>query len=46
MRIDYGPGYRIYFVSRGKNRVILLGGGEKKSQKRDIEAALDLAKEL
>lgn len=46
MRIDYGPGVRIYFVSRGKDLVILLGGGDKASQKRDISAALQLARHL
>jgi probable addiction module antidote protein/putative addiction module killer protein len=46
MRIDYGPGYRIYYVERGKNLVILLTGGDKHSQLRDIEKAIELAKEL
>jgi len=45
MRIDYGPGYRVYFTKRGKTVVILLCGGDKKSQKRDIEAAKKMAKE-
>jgi putative addiction module killer protein len=46
MRVDYGPGYRVYFVKKGDAIVILLTGGDKRSQKRDIEAAITLAKEL
>jgi putative addiction module killer protein len=46
MRIDYGPGYRVYFVQRGSIVVILLCGGDKRSQRRDIERALELADEL
>ncbi|WP_256378499.1 type II toxin-antitoxin system RelE/ParE family toxin [Nodosilinea sp. P-1105] len=46
LRIDYGPGYRVYFIQRGETLVILLAGGDKKTQKRDIKAALELAKEL
>lgn len=45
MRIDYGPGYRIYFASRGKVLVLLLCGGDKSSQKYDIEKAIRLVKE-
>lgn len=44
LRIDYGPGYRVYFVRRGAMLVILLCGGDKSSQRRDIEAALTLAR--
>jgi putative addiction module killer protein len=44
LRIDYGPGYRVYFVCRGATVVILLGGGEKKTQQRDIVAAITLAR--
>jgi putative addiction module killer protein len=40
-RIDFGPGYRIYFGRDGKTLVILLAGGTKKQQQRDIEAAHD-----
>lgn len=39
MRIDYGPGYRVYFARRGNVMVLLLCGGDKKSQARDIAAA-------
>jgi len=39
LRIDYGPGYRVYFVRRGPVIVILLCGGNKRTQKRDIERA-------
>lgn len=46
MRVDYGPGYRIYFVKKGNAIVILLTGGDKRSQKKDIEAAITLAKEM
>jgi putative addiction module killer protein len=46
MRIDCGPGYRVYFVSRGAKLVILLAGGDKRSQTRDIEAARVLARNL
>jgi putative addiction module killer protein len=46
MRIHYGPGYRVYFVKHGEVLYFLLGGGTKKSQKRDIEEAIALAREL
>ena len=46
MRIDYGPGYRVYFVQRGFEVVILLAGGDKSSQPKDIQRALKLAREL
>lgn len=39
LRIDYGPGYRVYFTKRGKALVILLCGGDKSSQSKDIKAA-------
>jgi len=46
LRIDYGPGYRVYFVKRGNEVVILLAGGDKRTQAKDIEKALDLARIL
>lgn len=46
MRIDYGPGYRVYFVRRGDTLAILLAGGDKRSQGRDIATAIDLAAKL
>lgn len=46
MRIHYGPGYRVYFAQRGMEVVILLAGGEKSSQVKDIKAALKMAREL
>jgi len=46
MRIDYGPGYRIYSVQRGKTVVILLCGGDKRTQARDIARAIEMAQEM
>ena len=46
MRIDYGPGYRVYFVQRGAALVVLLAGGDKRTQERDIATARALAREL
>ncbi len=46
MRIDYGPGYRVYFVQRGLNLVVLLAAGDKASQSQDIAKALNLAQEV
>ena len=45
-RIHYGPRYRIYYVQRGTEIVILLAGGDKSTQSRDIETALELARQL
>jgi putative addiction module killer protein len=45
-RIDYGPGYRVYFVRRGRVILVLLNGGDKSSQKRDIRRAIKLASEI
>lgn len=46
MRIHYGPGYRVYFVRNGTTVYVLLNGGDKGSQKRDIERAKEMAREL
>ncbi len=46
LRIDYGPGYRIYFVRRGPRLAVILAGGAKRGQDRDIKLAKALAKEL
>lgn len=46
LRIDYGPGYRIYFVQRGSEFIILLVGGEKKRQATDIKRAIEMARAL
>ena len=46
LRIDYGPGYRVYYTQRGAEIVILLCGGDKRSQQADIAAALAMAKEV
>jgi putative addiction module killer protein len=46
MRIDHDPGYRVYFVRRGSTVVILLCGGDKGSQERDIRAAKALARDM
>jgi putative addiction module killer protein len=45
-RIDYGPGYRLYFVRRGRVILVLLNGGDKSTQKRDIRRAIKLAAEI
>ena len=45
MRIGYGPGYRLYFVRRGRRMIVLLCGGDKSSQSRDIERAKLMAAE-
>jgi len=43
LRIDYGPGYRVYFLRRGSTLVILLAGGDKRTQDRDIALAKKIA---
>jgi putative addiction module killer protein len=46
IRIDEGPGYRVYFVRQGPVLILLLCGGDKSSQKRDIRKAIEMAKEI
>jgi putative addiction module killer protein len=46
LRIDYGPGYRVYYKQFGEFLVILLAGGDKQTQTRDIKTALRLARNL
>lgn len=46
LRIDYGPGYRVYFTQRGREVVILLAGGDKRTQDKDIQTARELARNL
>lgn len=46
LRINYGPGYRVYFKRQGRELIILLAGGDKSSQAKDIKIALQLARNL
>lgn len=46
MRVDSGPGYRVYFTKQGKTLIFLLAGGDKSTQEKDIRAAIELAKNL
>ena len=46
LRIDYGPGYRVYYVKRGLLLIVLLAGGAKSTQDKDIKTALKLARLL
>jgi len=46
MRVNYGPGYRLYYVIRDNSLVILLCGGDKRNQEADIKKAADLAQEV
>ncbi|MYC36903.1 MAG: type II toxin-antitoxin system RelE/ParE family toxin [Chloroflexi bacterium] len=45
LRIDYGPGYRVYYLHRGDTLIVLLAGGDKDSQSRDIQRAIELARD-
>jgi len=45
LRIDYGPGYRVYFIQRGPLVIVLLAGGDKRRQDADIERAISIAEE-
>lgn len=46
LRIDYGPGYRVYFVQHGQTLIVLLAGGDKRTQNADIKKSLELARNL
>jgi len=46
MKIDVGPGYRVYYIQRGDELIVLLAGGDKSSQRRDIATAIELAENL
>ena len=46
LRIDSGPGYRVYFTKQGKTLIFLLAGGDKSTQEKDIRAAIELARNL
>lgn len=46
LRIHHGPGYRVYFKQRGRELIVLLAGGDKSTQARDIKTALRLAREI
>jgi len=46
LRIDYGPGYRVYYTMRGRTLIILLAGGDKRTQTTDIKTAMRLARNL
>jgi len=46
LRVDHGPGYRVYFVQRGKVLIILLAGGDKSTQAKDIKRAIRLSREV
>ena len=46
LRINYGPGYRVYFKQQGRQTIILLAGGDKRTQAKDIKIALRLARNL
>jgi len=45
LRIDYGPGYRVYLARHGKTLVLLLSGGDKRTQNKDIKRAIEMARQ-
>ena len=46
MKIHYGPGYRVYFIQNGKELIMLLAGGDKSTQSKDIKTAIEMARNL
>jgi putative addiction module killer protein len=46
LKIDYGPGYRVYYKKQGNSLIVLLAGGDKQTQSKDIKTALQLARNL
>jgi putative addiction module killer protein len=46
LKIDFGPGYRVYYTERGGELIVLLAGGDKSTQEQDIQAAMALARNL
>jgi len=44
LRVDHGPGYRVYFIKRREHLIVVLAGGDKSTQQRDIAAAIELAR--
>ena len=46
LKIDVGPGYRVYYTERGKEIIVLLAGGDKSTQQQDVKAAIALARNL
>jgi putative addiction module killer protein len=46
LKVDHGPGYRVYWIRRESDLIILLAGGDKSTQQRDIEQAIELARDL
>lgn len=46
LKIDFGPGYRVYYMQRGTRLILLLAGGDKTTQERDIKRAIELARDF
>ena len=46
LKINFGPGYRVYYTQRGDRLLVLLAGGDKSTQQQDIELAIDLSKNI